>query len=44
VDLRFTVGYSWAAATLSYMYEQLGYASFITTKQLARNAILLHVS
>jgi len=34
VDLRHTGGYSWAAATLTHMYEQLGDGSYANTRQL----------
>ncbi|XP_068475175.1 protein MAIN-LIKE 1-like [Phaseolus vulgaris] len=42
VDLRLTGGYSWAAAALTHMYEQLGDCSYANTKQLAGYATLLH--
>ena len=35
VVLRHTEGYSWAAATLTHMYEQLGDGSYANTRQLA---------
>ncbi|XP_068475266.1 protein MAINTENANCE OF MERISTEMS-like [Phaseolus vulgaris] len=41
VDLRLTGGYSWAAAALTHMYEQLGDRSYANTKQLAGYATLL---
>ncbi|XP_068478444.1 protein MAIN-LIKE 1-like isoform X1 [Phaseolus vulgaris] len=41
VDLRLTGGYSWAAAALTHMYEQLGDCSYANTKQLAGYATLL---
>jgi len=41
IDLRHTGRYSWAAAALTHMYEQLGEASYANTKQLAGYATLL---
>ncbi|XP_068504371.1 protein MAIN-LIKE 1-like [Phaseolus vulgaris] len=41
VDLRLTGGYSWASATSTQMYEQLGDCSYTNTKQLAGYATLL---
>ena len=41
VDLRHTGGYSWAAAALTHMYEQLGDGSYANTRQLAGYVTLL---
>ena len=41
IDLRLTMGYSWARAALTHMYEQLGDCSYANTKQLAGYATLL---
>jgi len=44
VDLRVIGEFSWAAAALPYLYEQLGDASYGSTKQLGGYATLLQVS
>ncbi|XP_068485021.1 protein MAIN-LIKE 2-like [Phaseolus vulgaris] len=41
VDLRHTGGYSWAAAALTHLYEQLGDGSYANTRQLAGYVTLL---
>ena len=41
VDLRHIGGYSWAAAALTHMYEQLGDGSYANTRQLAGYITLL---
>ncbi|XP_068504309.1 protein MAIN-LIKE 1-like [Phaseolus vulgaris] len=41
VDLRLTVGYSWASTALTHMYEQLGDCSYANTKKLDGYATLL---
>ena len=40
VDLRHTGGYSWVAAALTRMYEQLGDGSYANTRQLVGYATL----
>jgi len=44
VDLRVTGEFSWAAAALTYLYEQFGDASYGSTKQLSGYATLLQIS
>jgi len=41
VDLRHTGGYSWEAAALTQMYEQLGEGSYANTRQLVGYVTLL---
>ncbi|XP_068492215.1 protein MAIN-LIKE 1-like [Phaseolus vulgaris] len=41
VDLRHTGGYSWVAAALTHMYEQLGDCSYANNRQLAGYVTLL---
>ena len=36
-------GYAWGATTLTYLYEQLGDASYFNTKQMGSYATLLQV-
>jgi len=41
VNLSVTGGYSWVAAALTHMYEQLGDCSYVKTRQLAGYETLL---
>jgi len=42
-NLHMCHGYAWGAATLTYLYEQLGDASYFNTKQLTSYATLVQV-
>ncbi|XP_068492241.1 protein MAIN-LIKE 1-like [Phaseolus vulgaris] len=42
-NLHMCHGYAWGAAILTYLYEQLGDASYFNTKQLASYATLVQV-
>jgi len=42
-NLHMCHGYAWGAATLTYLYEKLGDASYFNTKQLASYVTLVQV-